>query len=113
MGAGAWQRRWFILNEYDLRYYIKQQPPVPFDEPRGTIHLKDVTRVQPTPSVWKDPGLQVITPRRTYVFKSKSEPDRDSWIAAINAACGDLFADPMPPVLLRQDSKAAKMLVGK
>ena len=105
----AWQRRWFVLSDYELRYYIKQQPPVPFDEPRGTIHLKDITRVQSTPDVWKEPGLQLFTAGRTHVFQTKTKDERDAWVAALEATCGEVHA---PAVLKRSDSKAARMLVG-
>ncbi|KAL1915354.1 uncharacterized protein VTP21DRAFT_6812 [Calcarisporiella thermophila] len=94
-----WHRRWFVLDGYELKYYKNK-----YDiRPTGTIDLTRYCTVTAAPSsrspsptcslqnshVKSSDTLHTFqlhpknSDERTYVFKARTEAERDGWVACL------------------------------
>ena len=67
----AWQRRWFVLKDGVLSYYIKPRDTTP----KGKVPIENVWSVQPT----EDPSMpfcfEIVTLKKTILIASESKQD--------------------------------------
>eukprot|EP01102_Stenamoeba_stenopodia_P011965 TRINITY_DN3719_c0_g2_i1.p1 TRINITY_DN3719_c0_g2~~TRINITY_DN3719_c0_g2_i1.p1 ORF type:complete len:364 (+),score=97.16 TRINITY_DN3719_c0_g2_i1:46-1137(+) len=79
-----WKSRYFKLYSNKLEYYAPSGL-------KGTIMLSTVSEIRRTENASKKPstsldqknGLQLVTPKRVYVFYCNSNAEREEWFAAL------------------------------
>ena len=89
----TWKKRWFELGKGVLLYYLSE--PILGEEnartPKGTIDLKEVTRVQRCPRAEHKEGypFSIVTSKRTYYLLAASQNEMVAWTKNLERAVAD------------------------
>jgi len=84
-----WKKRWFILHDTDLDYFLKKG-----GKQQGTIPLHDAKLIQPSPECKKQPSFKIVIPGvRTYYIQTTTETEVQEWISALEKARQGVRAD--------------------
>ena len=78
----SWKKRWFVLHDTDLDYFIK-----PNGKQQGTIPIHDAKVIQPSPECKKQPSFKIVIPGvRVYYIQTNTTEEVQDWIAALEKA---------------------------
>jgi len=84
-GFKSWKKRWFVLKDGELHYYKSKGETASL----GAISLQTAGHIKISDRKKKVNGFEIATPSRTYFLAAENEPERNSWLEALNTAKED------------------------
>eukprot|EP00128_Syssomonas_multiformis_P007662 Colp12_sorted_trinity150504_noHs@30701 len=82
----SWAKRWFILKDNKLSYYIKKDGP-----PKDTLPIDEVNVTVATEKTGKPNSMQIVCMNRNYFVYAETGKDIVDWLNAIRAARAKFF----------------------
>ncbi|KAJ5072002.1 c-myc promoter binding protein [Anaeramoeba ignava] len=83
-----WKKRFFHLNQNELRYYQRNENQEKKQKLKGVINLvQGETKIQIPKNGPRNFMFQIVTKKRTYSISCESEISRREWVAVLKSRC--------------------------